>query len=308
MRVLFFGTSDFAVPSLEALVASGHSVVACVTRPDRPQGRGLVLEPSPVKQSATRLGLPLMQPARPSAGELAGASADVGVLASYGQLIRRDVLELPPHGILGVHPSLLPKYRGAAPVAWALLRGEERTGVTIYRLVEALDAGPIFAQREVAIEPGEDALHLTDRLAKLGAQELVRTLGLISNGQAVPRVQDEARATLAPKLSKAQGTIDWQRPAAEIDRLVRAMVPWPGAVAGWQGVPLKIWAAQAVGSDPKGAAPGTVVSVEPERLLVATGSGVLAIHEVQRPGRRRISARDFLAGHTVSVGDTFSHA
>jgi len=308
MRIIFFGTSAFAVPSLEALVAAGHTVAACVTQPDRPRGRGLVLEPSPVKQAAVRLGLPLLQPAHPSAGELAGASADVGVLASYGQLIHRDVLELPAHGILGVHPSLLPKYRGAAPVAWALLRGEARTGVTIYRLVEALDAGPMFAQHAVAIEPGEDAGQLTDRLAKLGAQELVRTLEVISRGTAEPRAQDETQATLAPKLSKVQGVIDWEQPAAAIERLIRATVPWPGAVAGWQGVPLKIWAAQAVGGDARGAAAGTVVEVAPEQLLVATGKGVLAIREVQRPGRRRVSVRDFLAGHAVSVGDMFSHA
>jgi methionyl-tRNA formyltransferase len=308
MRIVFFGTSAFAVPSLEALVAAGHAVTACVTQPDRPRGRGLALEPSPVKQAAQQLGLTVLQPQRPAAAELSAASAEIGVLASYGQLIRRDVLDAPPHGILGVHPSLLPKYRGAAPVAWALLNGETRTGVTIYRLVEALDAGPIVTQREVPIEPGEDAAHLTDRLAALGAQELVRALALIGQGTASFVPQDERGATFAPKLTKAQGMIDWHQPAIAIERLVRGLTPWPGAVTRWQGLPLKVWAARAAGRPAGEAAPGTVVQVNAGDVQVATGDGLLAVLEVQLPGRRRAGMREFLAGHPMNAGDQFTHA
>ena len=308
MRVIYFGTSEFAVPSLEQLAtaASGQTVVMCVTQPDRPQGRGLGVEPSPVKRAATRLGLPMMQPAQLQVASFETLQPEVGVVAAYGQLIPTDLLALPPHGMLGVHPSLLPKYRGAAPVAWAMLNGEATTGVTIFRLNERLDAGGILSQQPVAIEVGEDAEALTNRLARLGAGELLRTLKAIATGQVRDRAQDERQASFAPKLTKAQGQIDWQRPAEFIDRLVHATIPWPGAATTWRGGALKIWAA---GIGDRGAhaaaAPGTVIDATSDALVVMTGQGTLVIQEVQPAGKRRMRVKEFLAGHRIEKGERF---
>ena len=308
MRIIFFGTAEFAVPSLEALAAaaSGQTVVMCVTQPDRPKGRGLGIEPSPVKQAAVRLGLPLMQPARLVSSLFQSLQPEVGVVAAYGQLISREVLALPAQGMLGVHPSLLPKYRGAAPVAWAILNGESTTGVTIFRLNERLDAGAMLVQQTVPIEAGEDAQTLTNRLARLGAEALLQTLKMIVSGQARDQAQDESRASLAPKLTKAQGEIDWRKPAEFIDRLVRATIPWPGAATTWRGGALKIVSADLGESyATQAAAPGMVIDVSPDTLAVATGEGTLIIREVQLAGKRRMSAREFLAGHRIEQGERF---
>lgn len=302
MRVIFFGTAAFAVPSLERLVAAGGTVALCVTQPDRPQGRGLKPQPSPVKQAAARLGLETAQPQRLDVQALGGVQADLGVAAAYGQLIRREVLALPARGVIGVHPSLLPKHRGAAPVAWALLNGETQTGVTIFQLDERLDAGPILSQRVVPIEPSHDAGTLTDHLAVLGAEELLKTLAQLEAGRITPRLQEESQATYAPKLTKAQGRIDWTQPASAIERLVRATVPWPGASTTWGGRPVKLWAVTIeLGSGD--AEPGTVAAVSPSGLLVETGHGRLLIRELQPAAGRRLSAREFLSGHRVKVGD-----
>jgi methionyl-tRNA formyltransferase len=305
MRVLFFGTSEFAVPSLDALAARRHDVVLCVTQPDRRQGRGLSQAPSPVKRRALELGLPLIQPERVRADAVASARPEVGVALAYGQLIPRDVLEGPPHGVLGVHPSLLPKYRGAAPVAWAILKGERETGMTIFRLNERLDAGDVVWQRAVAIEPGETAEALTRRLSHLGAEGLIQALEGIASGTAKFIPQDEARASLAPKLTKAQGIIDWRAPADQIERHIRAVVPWPGATTAWRGTPVKVWtAAVSRGAGAAAAAePGTVVSVGSEALTVAAGQGSLDLLELQLPGCRRMTTAEFLAGHPVHIGE-----
>ena len=302
---MVFGTAAFAVPALEQLVAGRHTVVRCVTQPDRPQGRGLLREPSPVKQAALRLGLPLEQPERPEAALFEGLPSDIGVVVAYGQLIRRDLLALPPHGMLGVHPSLLPKYRGAAPVAWALLHGETATGVTIFRLNERLDAGDLVLQRRVAIEPHEDAQALTGRLAQAGAQALVEALAAIAEGRARFEPQDESQASLAPKLTKAQGRIDWEAPADAIERLVRATIPWPGASTTWRDIPLKVWRAAVGAEEPRQAPPGTVVRSGQGVVGVATGRGTLELLEVQPADRRRMGVAEFLAGHPGEVGERF---
>ena len=306
MRVVFFGTSEFALPSLEQLVARQHAVVLCVTQPDRPQGRGLALEPSPVKQAAVRLRLPLAQPERLDATifKTLPQGVDVGVAAAYGQLIRPAVLRGPAHGILGVHPSLLPKYRGAAPVAWALLNGDTETGVTIYRLNERLDAGEIVVQERAAIEPHEDAGTLTQRLAVMGAAALLNALELIEQGRAVFAPQHDEDASVAPKLAKAQGRIEWNAPAQRLVRLIRGMTPWPGASAEWHGEVLKVWSASAGQAEGKASEPpGTVMSVAGGVLVVSTGDGALHITEVQPPGRRRMSVKEFLAGHHIQAGE-----
>lgn len=307
MRVIFFGTSAFAVPSLEQLVAHQHTVVRCVTQPDRPQGRGLACEPSPVKQAAIKLGLPVSQPERVRLEVFDSLPIDVGVVAAYGQLIPREVLQQPPHGMLGVHPSLLPKYRGAAPVAWALLNGETMTGVTIFRLNERLDAGEVIVQESVAIEPTEHAETLTNRLARIGAQQLVQALELLQTARAIVTPQEESQASFAPKVTKAQGRIDWHQPAAVIARLIRATVPWPGATTAWKGEALKVWSVSLpeTSTTVSGSAPGTIVHVGSDGVRVAAGTGALCLHEVQAAGRRRMTIKEFLAGHPMRVGERF---
>jgi len=307
MQVVFFGTSEFAVPSLEALISHRHTLLQCVTQPDRPQGRGRRLAPSPIKTAALRHRLPLQQPESLHAGLFDAWHPEVGIVIAYGRLIRQDLLAWPTHGMLGVHPSLLPQYRGAAPVAWTLLNGETTTGVTIFRLNERLDAGDVLLQRKVTIAPGEDAEQLTHRLALLGAQALVDGLKAMAAGQAAWSPQEESRASVAPKLTKVQGRIEWQQPASVIERLVRAMVPWPGALCAWQGHELKIWKVS-VDETPerrRHTVPGTVMRVDERMVTVAAGEGALHLHEVQPAGRRRMTMAEFLAGHPMNVAERF---
>lgn len=303
MRVIFLGTAQFAVPSLERLVEARHTVVMCVTQPERPQGRGRVLQPSPVRRTAERLALPLMQPERIQRSLLAPLASDVGVVAAYGQLIDAETLALPAHGVLGVHPSLLPRYRGAAPVARALLDGEITTGVTIYRLNAQMDAGEILAQERVAIAPDETAPELTDRLAGVGAELLVRSLADLAAGRATFTAQDESLATVAAKLTKTQGQIDWAVSAERIVRLVRACVPWPGAMTTWHGTAVKLWAVSLADAPFQGVAPGIVLQANAEGMVVAAGQGAVRIVELQPAGRRRMSVQEFLAGHQLRPGD-----
>ena len=303
MRVIFFGTSEFAVPSLERLVEDRHDVVLCVTQPDRPQGRGLALAPSPVKAAALRLGVRLAQPERPERSVVEPTAPDVGVVAAYGALIPKALLTLPRHGMVGVHPSLLPKYRGAAPVAWAILRGETKTGVTIFRLDDRLDAGDLLVQRMAPVAPSDTTDSLTRQLSRLGADALAEALSQLADLRARPQPQDETQATQAPKFTKAQGRIDWRAPAEELERLIRAMTPWPGAAAAWHGDAVKILAAAAASGGMRPGEPGTVLQAEGDVLTVATGRGALQIRELQPAGKRRMSAREFLAGPKVRPGD-----
>ncbi|MBI4597012.1 MAG: methionyl-tRNA formyltransferase [Candidatus Omnitrophica bacterium] len=304
MRVIFFGTAEFAVPSLTAVAAAGHEIALCVTQPDRPKGRGLRTESSPVKRAAVHLGLPVAQPERPTAALLQPFHPELGIVIAYGRLIPREVLAAATQGMLGVHPSLLPAYRGAAPVARAILQGETTTGVTIFRLTERLDAGAIIRQRSVPIEREEPADRLTERLAHVGAAELVQAIGELAKGQASETPQSDAEATFAPKLTKADGWIDWAQPAHLIVRRIRAVNPWPGAMTQWRGGALKVTAAAARASSASQAAAGTIVEAVPYRMVVATGEGIVDITEVQPANRRRMSVREFLAGHAIRVGDT----
>lgn len=307
MRVVFFGTSEFAVPALKKLAAR-HEVVLCVTQPDRPQGRGLALAASAVKEAALALHLPVIQPERLTLADVASASADIGVVASFGQIIRREVIDYYPHGILGIHPSLLPKYRGASPVASALLSGETITGVAIFRINEALDAGPVLITHQVAIDPDETAEALTRRLAGLGAEETLRALDLIDSHQAQFIPQDESQTTWAPKLSKAQGEINWLQPALKIANQVRGLAPWPGAFTFWQGEVLKVWSASLYPDASSGQGkPGQVLACDGGSLVVAAGEGKITIKEVQLPGKKKISAKEFISGYRVSAGNFFGN-
>jgi methionyl-tRNA formyltransferase len=306
MRMVLFGTDEFAIPSLESLIEHRQQVLLCVTQPDRPQGRGLKRLPSPVKVAAQRLRVPVEEPdtLRSFLPRLQRLQPEVGVVIAYGNLIPSSLLSLATHGMLGVHPSLLPKYRGASPIAWALLNAQTMTGVTIFRLDERLDAGEIASQREVPIAATDTAMTLSARLARLGAQALLDTLDALERHTARFHPQDERQASYAPKLTKAHGRIDWRADAAAIDRLVRAMLPWPGAYTEWHGTLLKLWVTSASERDAAMThQPGAVCSAAPEGIVVSTGKGHVVIRELQLAGRRRMNAQEFLAGHPIQVGE-----
>lgn len=309
MKILFWGTPTFAVPTLRALTEEGHDVVGVVTRPDRPAGRGRVLTPSPVREAAEADGLPVLTPDRPRGeaflDEIGSLGADLSVVVAYGRILKREVLDVPRLGSLNVHASLLPRLRGAAPIHWAIVRGHERTGVTVMRMVEEMDAGPILLQEEEPIAPGETMSELATRLSEVGAVALVEALALITVGDWEEREQDHGRATYAPKVGRDTARIDWGRPAHEVADLIRGMDEWPGAWSRLDEKPMKLFRPAAV-ADGATDEPGTIVRADPdEGLWVATGSGALAVEEVQPPGKRRMRASAWLRGRAVSPGQRF---
>ncbi|HLG70511.1 MAG TPA: methionyl-tRNA formyltransferase [Chloroflexota bacterium] len=298
-RLVFAGTPDFAVPSLAALLEAGHRPELVLTQPDRPAGRGQQLQPPPVKRLALERRLRVEQPTKLDEvrDELERLKPEIMVVVAYAHKIPYWLLTLPPMGVLNVHASLLPKYRGASPVAAALLNGDEETGVSIMRLAEGWDTGPVFRQRALPIAPDDNAGTLTDKLAQLGAELLVEVVDLRARGMITPRRQDESRASYAPKLTKDDGRIDWTKPAIQLAREVRAYTPWPGSFTTWDGKLLKVLAAKpstAAGSGPPGA-------VSPE-LTVATGEGALALERVQLEGRKPMDAAEFLRGQPAIAG------
>jgi methionyl-tRNA formyltransferase len=321
VRVLFWGTPDFAVPALRALLEEGHHVVGVVTQPDRPAGRGRKLKASPVKEVARGEGIPVLTPDRPRGerflDELRALAPELSVVVAYGHILRKEILELPPRGSVNVHASLLPELRGAAPVNWAVARGHDRTGITIMRMTEGMDEGPILLQRELAMGPDDTASGLYLRLSVLGAETLVEALALLELGALEEREQDHARATYAPKVDRETARIDWTRPAREVADHVRGMDSVPGAWTLLEGEPLKLFrpgvaATEGEGPDARGpggeatplrAPPGTVLSADLEAgFTVAAGDGVVRFHEVQPAGKRRMEARDWLLGSPVVPG------
>lgn len=301
MRILFMGSPAFAVRPLEALAAAGHTIVGVVTQPDRPAGRDRKLTPPPVKLAAERLGLPILQPETlrdPAVvAQLAQLAPEVGVVAAYGEILRRNVLAIPPLGYLNIHPSLLPLHRGPTPVAGAILAGDSETGVTIIRLDPGMDSGPILAQAVVPLPPTARAGALTDELFELGARLLVEALPPYSAGQLQPREQDHSQASVTRMLKKEDGRVDWSQPAIVIERMTRAYDPWPGATTTWQGQPLKLIAATVdadwSGDEPPGTLVGRGAAGGP---LVATGSGALELRELQPAGRRAMPGAAWLQG------------
>ncbi len=296
MEVVFLGTPQFAVPTLEGIAGAGHRVIAVYTQPDRPKGRGQQTAFSPVKEAALRLGLTVKQPERVRrpevVEELRALNADVLVVVGYGQIIPQSIIDLPRFGILNVHASLLPKYRGAAPIQWAIANGETRTGVTIMQIDAGLDTGPIVTMEETGIGPEETASELSERLAAMGARLLVETLAVLP---AATLPQDHAKASLAPILRKEDGRIDWTRAAAVIANRLHGFTPWPGAFTVFRTETLKIIAAS-VAAERVDAAPGSLLPHK-HRLLVACGGGTtLELNEVQLEGRKKISAQSFLNG------------
>ena len=310
VRIVFFGTPEFAVPSLEGLISSAHTVVGVVTQPDRPRGRGQRVTDSPVKAAALRHGLPVLQPTRLRDAEtmaaLSALSPDLGVVAAYGKLIPGELLQLPRHGMINVHASLLPKYRGAAPVHRAVMNGDTSTGVTIMRMVVALDAGAMMARVTRPIGPDETSDLVERDLAQLGVAPLLQVVEQLASGTAREDPQDDAQSTYAARLTKEEGLIDWTLPASVIHNRVRGLYPWPHAhthVGGSRVIVLKSRVQETASGSELGSDPGTVVEVSRDGVIVAAGQGThLKLLELQPEGRRAMAVRDFLAGHPMSVG------
>ncbi len=306
MRLVFMGTPEFAATSLDALLKSDDSVVGIVTQPDRPKGRGQVLTPSPVKLLAQEAKIPLLQPLKMKDPEflqaLAGWKPDLIAVAAFGRILPPVVLSFPPLGCVNVHGSLLPKYRGAGPIQWALINGEAETGITTMLMDEGMDTGAMLLQEAIPITPDDTAGTLSPRLAELGGRLLVETIVRLKAGTLVSRPQDASQATFAPLLKKEDGVIDWALPATALANRVRGLSPWPGAyttVAG--GDRWMIWHARAL-PGPVTSPPGTIVAVTTETIHVSTGKGVLAVMELQPANSRRMAASQYLAGHPVAVG------
>ena len=301
MRVVFAGTPEFAARALEAIAAAGFAVPLVLTQPDRPAGRGLKLTSSAVARAAAELSIPVAKPASLRVPEaldpLRAARADVMVVAAYGLILPRAVLDLPPMGCLNIHASLLPRWRGAAPIHRAILAGDERTGISIMRMDEGLDTGPVLFEAAIAIGARETTGALTAKLASLGAEAIVTVLK--SLGSLSPHPQDASLATYAAKVSKAEARLDWSRHHAELDRQVRAFDPSPGAEALLEGEVVKVWSAEPM-AEARGL-PGSILRAQGDDLVVACGTGALRLRIVQRPGGRKMSAADFLRGAPLAA-------
>ena len=308
MRIIFMGTAPFACPTLRMLLASPHQIMAVVTQPDRPRGRGQQAAASAVKVLALEHHLTIVQPARlrPAAvvDALAALRPDVIVVVAYGNLLPPAVLALPPYGCINLHASLLPKYRGAAPLNWALIHGETVTGYTIMQMDEHMDPGPMLWREACAITPEDDALSLGTRLAEAGAKGMLEVLTALERGILTAQPQPEAGASYAPKLSRELGQLNWHQPAVTLHNLVRGLMPWPGATTGWRGTAVKIWRAR-VHAAPAASPPGTITAVLPEGLCVACGAEQLLVQELQPANRRRMSAREFIQGYRAQPGESF---
>ncbi len=307
LRIVFLGTPEFAVPTLDRLMASRHLLVGVVTQPDRPRGRGHIVSDAPVKALAVERGLPVFQPSRLREPDVEAAlrrwQPDLGVVAAYGKLIPDHLLALPRLGLINVHASLLPKYRGAAPVHRAVMAGESETGVTIMRVIHELDAGPTFAKVTRRIGPDETSVDVERDLAVLGADLLVRVVDEIAAGTAREEPQDDSQATHAPKLTREEGLIDWTRPAQAIHDTVRGLYPWPHAYTFVKGTRVIVLRTQVEPSVAYPRQPGAVIHVSREAIHVMAGDGrAVAIVHLQPEGRRPMSVRDFLAGHPVTSG------
>jgi methionyl-tRNA formyltransferase len=306
MRVLFMGTASFAVPTLRALLASGHEVVGVVTRPDRPAGRGRQVRISPVKQVALEAGIPIHQPEKVRSDDFISLvremSPDAIVVAAFGQIIPKAILDVPKFGNVNVHASLLPNYRGAAPVHHALFAGETRTGVTTMLMDPGLDTGPILLRREVEILPEDNEGALEARLAEIGAELLLETLEGIEKGTIAPKPQDDSLATKAPSVKKEDCGIDWSRDARTIANRVQGCTPRPGAYTFWQGAPLKVWACRAVDDATSVGQPGEILDCAPDGIRAQAGRGVVLIEEVQPENKKRMHAAEFARGYRAGKG------
>ena len=307
MKLIYMGTPDIAVPALNALHEGGHEILAAVTQPDRPKGRGKALGEPPVKTAARALGIPVLQPERVKKNEelletLKGLSPDVIVVMAFGQILPGEILTLPRYGCVNIHASLLPRYRGAAPIQWAVIDGEKETGLTTMYMSEGLDTGDMLLKTVVPIDKDETGGSLHDKLAKAAGPLILKTLEGLEEGTITP-VPQEGESSYASMLTKEMGHIDWTKDAAVIERLIRGLSPWPGAYTVLGGKTLKLWRTEVASFPESGEAPGTVTACGKEGLFVQTGNGVLAIRELQLSGKKRMDAAAFLRGFSVKAGE-----
>ncbi|WP_026652697.1 methionyl-tRNA formyltransferase [Butyrivibrio proteoclasticus] len=317
MKIVFMGTPDFARSALEKIIEAGHEVVLVVTQPDKPKGRSGQLQVSDVKACALEHNLPVFQPERiklpENVAELKKYDADIYVVAAFGQILSQEILDIPKFGCVNIHASLLPKYRGAAPIQQAILDGEKETGVTIMQMAAGMDTGDILIQRTIPISEEETGGGLFDKLSILGGELIVEALPLIEQGKLTPVPQDEALATKCGKLSKDMGSMDFNKSAVELSNLVRGLNPWPSAFTHLSGKLLKVWKAKVVEANNEDLSveelnnypAGTIVKVSKDAFVVKTGDGLLSITEVQLEGKKRMSVKDFLLGYKLEVGTTF---
>lgn len=307
MKIVFMGTPDFASAALEAVLDAGHEVAAVVTQPDKPKGRGKAVQMSPVKECALRHGIPVLQPVKikekEAVDELAAFQADLYVVAAFGQILSQEILDQPRFGCVNIHASLLPRYRGAAPIQWAILDGEKETGVTIMQMDRGLDTGDMLLKSRVAIDDRETAASLHDKLSLAGAELIVEALERIERQELIPEPQDDAEACYASMLKKSMGDINWSRTAEEIDRLVRGLNSWPSAYTYYQNKTMKIWECDPVYQyEAKEKRAGSIVKVEKDAFYVQTGQGLLKITEIQLEGKKRMSVKEFLLGCPLKEG------
>jgi methionyl-tRNA formyltransferase len=300
------GTPDFAVPTLKALIDAGHQVLAVVTQPDKPKGRGRKTEPSPVKQFALAHRVEVLQPEKASEDLFCEAlrkiDPDLIIVVAFGQILKKKALSIPKWGVINIHASLLPKLRGAAPIPWAILNGETKTGLTIMRMDEGLDTGPILFQKEVPILENETAGQLGDRLSILAGELMVETLNRLSENRVSETQQDHSSATYAPKIEREQSVIDWTRSARKLSAFIRGLDPRPGAYTLLRGKELKLFSPKVVDEKGVGLAPGGVAGYRQGMLIIETGQGTIGIRELHYPGKKRLAAGDFLRGFTISEG------
>lgn len=305
MRIVFMGTPDFAVGALEALVEAGHEIAAVITQPDKPKGRGKEMQQTPVKTCALKHGIEVFQPVKIKDAEavevLRSYRAELFVVAAFGQILSREILEMPPYGCVNIHASLLPKYRGAAPIQWAILEGEKETGVTIMQMNEGLDTGDMLTKVVVPIEDKDTGESLFDKLAEAGAKLLIETIPMIEAGTVTPVPQEDSLSTYAKMIKKEMGRIDWQKDAVVLERLVRGMNSWPSAYTYFQKKTLKVWEAY-VEVQEKEAVPGTITEVTKNAIKVQTGKDLLVLKQIQAEGKKRMSVEAFLLGNHVEEG------
>ncbi|MEK6600085.1 MAG: methionyl-tRNA formyltransferase [Deltaproteobacteria bacterium] len=307
LRIVFMGTPEFAVPSLRALIGIGENVIAIVTQPDKPRGRGKKLTPPPVREAALKHNIPVFQPEKIKDETFITAirnfSPDVIAVVAYGKILPKTILDIPPKGCINVHASLLPKYRGAAPINWAIINGEKETGITTMLLDEGMDTGDMLLTEKVEIRDDDTASSLYDRLKYIGADLLIKTIKGIKSETIRPIPQDDSQATYAPMLKKEDGRIDWTMKAEEIKNLIRGSNPWPGAYTRWDGKQIKIFKAEVEAGVKE--EPGTVINISTEGIFVATGKGILLIKELQPENKNRMTASEFIKGYRIVKGQIF---
>ena len=307
MKIIFMGTPEFSIPCLEALINHEHEVIAVVTQPDKPKGRGKKVQPTPIKEVALKNNIPVYQPLKVKDPEfttfLRSLSPDLIVVVAFGQILSKDILDIPPNGCVNVHASLLPKYRGAGPIYWSVINGEEKTGVTTMFMDVGLDTGDMILKEEIPILEQDTAGTIHDKLSSLGARVLINTIKLIEQGKAPREKQKDEEATYAPMLDKKLGKIDWGKSSKEVVCLIRGTNPWPVAYTSYQGQKFKIYEAELFDKEYKGRQQGEIVEIVPkEGLVISTGDGSVIINDVQFDGSKRMSMDEYLRGHNITLG------